>query len=182
MKALLISCSDNAALRQVGRAIADGVRQAGGEAVETSLRDNPLPAGFDLVFIGFHAALVPPAHPVAKVLERGEWRGVPVALYCTRAGFGKNALAAAQTRLEAAGAHIVNALNLKLERLARFVGGGEISETSLVRARAFGERTARNFTHQAPAASAEKTRIPGYRKPRENAARSENRGAKEREN
>ena len=148
------------ALDGAAKALAEGVG-AVGERAERAEE----PGDYELVFLGFETKPLKKDARLEALIERADWAGKKVALFCVHSGKAKREeTERIVTRLTEKGARVINALNL--EKSGGLLGiGGKLGEQEIFRARGFGERTVRNVKGVRIHAGTEKRdRIKGYAK------------------
>ncbi len=148
-------------------AVAEGVQAAGEKPVYVNGASSVLlvkPSEFDLVFLGFEAKgfLKQAADKnVFEAVHESDWRGVKTGVFSVcSTDAGRLAAGGVADALSARGARVLNVLSLKAEK--SFFSKSWLSETTLARARGFGERTTNNAKQVAVRKESEKQRIRGY--------------------
>ncbi|MFH0834817.1 MAG: hypothetical protein V1881_00545 [Candidatus Micrarchaeota archaeon] len=146
------------ALDGAAKALVEGVSAAG----ETAERAEE-PGDYELVFLGFETKPLKRDARLEALVERADWTGKKVALFCVHSGRAKrDETERVVTRLTEKGAKVVNTLNL--EKSGGLLGmGGKLGEQEIFRARGFGERSVRNVKGtRAPVGTEKRDRIRGY--------------------
>lgn len=146
------------ALDGAAKALAEGVAATG----ETAERVEE-PGDYELVFLGFETKPLKKDARLEALVERADWQGRKVALFCVHSGKARREeTERVVTRLTEKGAKVVNTLNL--EKTGGLLGmGGKLAEQEIFRARGFGERTVRNVKGmRVPAGTEKRDRIRGY--------------------
>ncbi len=177
-RVLVVFASPEGFAKQMASAIAEGCRKAGVDAVlldlgeKKGLQNYPWFAGlrkkekipadlsaYSLVLIGFESGSLSESRKAFDFMESNDWKEKKAAVFCcfeTR----KKALAEAARLLEAKGARVLNTLALKRKGLLR----QQLDELDLVRAQAFGERSANFALEHRVVKTSRKASIRGYKK------------------
>ncbi|OIO24758.1 hypothetical protein AUJ14_05620 [Candidatus Micrarchaeota archaeon CG1_02_55_22] len=148
--------SGDALLSQAVASVAEGVGRTGAKAVLLKA-GQPLPpcSGVILGLKGFDQAF----------LKQLSLNGLKIAILLVHAGKGKAELVEITRLLQDDGAKVENTLLLAPAGfLLKALGRGTLSESDLVRAAGFGERSANAFAGVKISRKSEKDRISGYKK------------------
>ncbi|VVB67768.1 Uncharacterised protein [Candidatus Norongarragalina meridionalis] len=148
------------ALDEAAKALVEGVSAAGEQAERAEE-----PGDYELVFLGFETKPLKKDARLEALVERADWNGRKVALFCVHSGKAKrDETERVVSRLAEKGARVVNTMNL--EKSGGLLGmGGKLGEQEIFRARGFGERTVRNVKgSRVPAGTEKRDRIKGYAK------------------
>ncbi|MBU1198086.1 hypothetical protein KJ765_06290 [Candidatus Micrarchaeota archaeon] len=178
MRALIVYASPEGFSRRLAASVKEGCRKVG---VEYSLLDlgerkrlknfpffgrmhHPEKLSVDLtrfgiVFLGFELGSFSQSRTVFDFIASNEWKGVPIAIYCSFES-KKKGMEQAVERLEEKGARIVNTLSMRRHGLIR----QKLDDTDLVRAEAFGERVLNIVLERRVFKHSKKASIQGYRK------------------
>ncbi len=167
LRVLILVLDSGGLVEKTARAIAEGVQAAGEKPVYVTdaAAAQVKPRDFDLIFFGFQPSgfLKQTAGKlVLKTIQENDWKNVKTGVFsvCT-SDSGKTAASEVTDALATRGARILNALSLKINK--SIIGGESgLSETDLVRAHGFGERTTNNAKQVVVRKESEKKRIRGY--------------------
>ncbi|MBI3588007.1 hypothetical protein HY995_03475 [Candidatus Micrarchaeota archaeon] len=144
--------------------ILSGAAGTGAQAELVTTDKKPNLSAYDLAFIGSGVYALHADPSIRSIVEKADWSGGrKAAFFCTYSHAGKKAVGNLSKTVEKKGGVVLGTLSIRTKGILTYLGRGELTESDLVRAHAFGEKMTNTASGRWVKRVNEKERIRGYK-------------------